>query len=73
MAFISIGYNPDKPMEDRITDIGPRHYDSIFPPVIQEQLRQMEVSRDPRARRSRPRVGNRRRRSIPSGSAAAVS
>jgi hypothetical protein len=21
-----MGYNPDKPMEDRITDIGPPHY-----------------------------------------------
>ncbi|MBU0993708.1 MAG: dissimilatory-type sulfite reductase subunit beta [Proteobacteria bacterium] len=34
MAFISSGYNPDKPMEDRITDIGPRKYDEFFPPVI---------------------------------------
>jgi sulfite reductase beta subunit len=34
MAFISSGYNPDKPMEDRITDIGPRHYDEFYPPVI---------------------------------------
>ncbi len=34
MAFISSGYNPDKPMENRITDIGPRHYEEFFPPVI---------------------------------------
>jgi len=34
MAFISSGYNPDKPMEDRITDIGPRHYAEFYPPVI---------------------------------------
>lgn len=34
MAFISSGYNPDKPMEDRITDIGPRHYEEFYPPVI---------------------------------------
>ncbi|MDY7001650.1 MAG: sulfite reductase, dissimilatory-type beta subunit, partial [Thermodesulfobacteriota bacterium] len=34
MAFISSGYNPDKPMEDRITDIGPRHYSEFYPPVI---------------------------------------
>lgn len=34
MAFISSGYNPDKPMEDRITDIGPRHFDEFYPPVI---------------------------------------
>jgi sulfite reductase beta subunit len=24
MAFISSGYNPDKPMENRISDIGPK-------------------------------------------------
>ncbi len=34
MAFISSGYNPDKPMEDRISDIGPRHYSEFLPPVI---------------------------------------
>ena len=34
MAFISSGYNPDKPMENRITDIGPKHYEEFFPPVI---------------------------------------
>jgi sulfite reductase beta subunit len=34
MAFISSGYNPDKPMEDRITDIGPRKFDEFYPPVI---------------------------------------
>jgi len=34
MAFISSGYNPDKPMEDRITDIGPRKPDEFFPPII---------------------------------------
>ncbi|PIE70819.1 MAG: dissimilatory-type sulfite reductase subunit beta [Deltaproteobacteria bacterium] len=36
MAFISSGYNPDKPMENRITDIGPRHYEEFYPPVIKE-------------------------------------
>jgi sulfite reductase beta subunit len=36
MAFISSGYNPDKPMENRITDIGPRHYEDFYPPVIKE-------------------------------------
>jgi len=36
MAFISSGYNPKKPMEDRITDIGPRHYEEFFPPVIKK-------------------------------------
>jgi sulfite reductase beta subunit len=34
MAFISSGYNPEKPMENRITDIGPRHYEDFYPPVI---------------------------------------
>jgi sulfite reductase beta subunit len=34
MAFISSGYNPEKPMEDRITDIGPKKYDEFYPPVI---------------------------------------
>jgi dissimilatory sulfite reductase beta subunit len=34
MAFVSTGYNPDKPMENRITDIGPLKYDKFYPPVI---------------------------------------
>lgn len=34
MAFISSGYNPDKPMENRITDIGPRHFEEFYPPII---------------------------------------
>ncbi len=34
MAFISSGYNPDKPMENRITDIGPREFNEFFPAVI---------------------------------------
>ncbi len=34
MSFISSGYNPDKPMENRITDIGPQHYSKFMPPVI---------------------------------------
>ncbi|MDL2314221.1 dissimilatory-type sulfite reductase subunit beta [Desulfovibrio sp. OttesenSCG-928-C14] len=34
MTFISSGYNPAKPMENRITDIGPRKYDEFYPPVI---------------------------------------
>ena len=36
MAFISSGYNPDKPMENRITDIGPRHFEEFYPPVIKK-------------------------------------
>ncbi len=38
MAFISSGYNPDKPMQDRITDIGPKHYEEFFPPVIKKNF-----------------------------------
>ena len=34
MAFISSGYDPKKPMENRITDIGPRHFEEFYPPVI---------------------------------------
>jgi len=34
MAFKSSGYNPAKPMEGRITDIGPQKYDSFFPSFI---------------------------------------
>jgi len=34
MAFISSGYNPDKPMGDRITDIGPRDFEEFYPPII---------------------------------------
>jgi sulfite reductase beta subunit len=34
MAFISSGYDPDKPMENRISNIGPRKYDEFYPPVI---------------------------------------
>ena len=29
-------YNPEKPMENRLTDLGPRHYWQYFPPIIQE-------------------------------------
>jgi sulfite reductase beta subunit len=36
MAFVSSGYNPNKPMENRITDIGPRHFEEFYPPVIKE-------------------------------------
>ncbi|MBW2318674.1 MAG: sulfite reductase, dissimilatory-type beta subunit, partial [Deltaproteobacteria bacterium] len=36
MAFISSGYNPDKPMENRITDIGPKYYEEFYPPVIKK-------------------------------------
>ncbi|OIO02840.1 MAG: sulfite reductase, dissimilatory-type beta subunit [Desulfovibrionaceae bacterium CG1_02_65_16] len=34
MAFISSGYNPEKPMQDRITDIGPQHFTKFLPPII---------------------------------------
>ncbi|MBN2139807.1 MAG: dissimilatory-type sulfite reductase subunit beta [Desulfovibrionaceae bacterium] len=36
MAFISSGYNPSKPMENRITDIGPRDFNEFLPPVIKK-------------------------------------
>jgi len=36
MAFISSGYDPENPMKDRITDIGPRKFDEFYPPVIKE-------------------------------------
>ncbi|WP_207261933.1 dissimilatory-type sulfite reductase subunit beta [Desulfovibrio sp. Huiquan2017] len=38
MAFISSGYNPAKPMEGRISDIGPRHFGEYLPPVIKENF-----------------------------------
>ena len=33
-----MGYNPAKPMEDRITDIGPPHYEQFFPAVIKDRF-----------------------------------
>ena len=38
MAFISTGYNPQKPMEGRISDIGPRKYDEFLPEVIKKNF-----------------------------------
>ncbi|PIE72816.1 MAG: dissimilatory-type sulfite reductase subunit beta [Deltaproteobacteria bacterium] len=29
-----MGYNPDKPMDGRISDLGPPHYEQFLPPVI---------------------------------------
>ncbi len=31
-----MAYNPDKPMEDRITDIGPPHFEQFYPQVIKD-------------------------------------
>ena len=31
-----MGYDPDKPMDDRITDLGPPYYAQFLPPVIKE-------------------------------------
>ncbi len=31
-----MGYDPSKPMEGRISDLGPPHYEQFFPPVIKE-------------------------------------
>ena len=28
-------FNPEKPMENRLTDLGPRHFWQYFPPIIQ--------------------------------------
>ena len=36
MAFISSGYDPEHPMKDRITDIGPRYYEEFYPPIIKK-------------------------------------
>jgi len=36
MAFVSSGYNPDKPMENRISDIGPRFFKEFLPPVLEK-------------------------------------
>lgn len=38
MAFVSSGYNPDKPMENRNSDIGPRKFDEFLPPVIKKNF-----------------------------------
>ncbi|MEW6290560.1 MAG: dissimilatory-type sulfite reductase subunit beta [Thermodesulfobacteriota bacterium] len=35
-----MGYNPDKPMEDRITDLGPPLYVDLLPPVIKKNFGQ---------------------------------
>jgi sulfite reductase beta subunit len=35
MSLAKLGYfNPDKPLENRITDTGPRHYGEYFPDII---------------------------------------
>jgi len=31
-----MGYDPENPMADRITDIGPPHYEQFFPPVVKK-------------------------------------
>ena len=31
-----MGYDPANPMADRITDIGPPHYEQFFPPVVKK-------------------------------------
>jgi sulfite reductase beta subunit len=36
MAFISSGYDPNEPMKDRISDIGPKKYEEFYPPVIKD-------------------------------------
>ena len=55
MAFISSGYNPDKPMENRISDIGPRKYDEFYPPVIAKNKGKWLYHDDSQTRRPGPR------------------
>ena len=31
-----MGYDPKNPMEGRITDLGPKYYGDMLPPVIKE-------------------------------------
>lgn len=33
-----MGYDPENPMVDRITDLGPPHYEGFFPPVIKDNF-----------------------------------
>jgi len=33
-----MGFDPENPMKDRITDIGPKNYDEFFPPVIKNNF-----------------------------------
>jgi sulfite reductase beta subunit len=33
-----MGFDPNEPMKDRITDIGPRKYDDFFPPIIKNNF-----------------------------------
>ena len=33
-----MAYNPDKPMEDRISDLGPPHFGDFLPPVIKKNF-----------------------------------
>ena len=40
MAFVSSGYNPEKPMEGRISDIGPRDFNEFLPPVLKNNFGQ---------------------------------
>ena len=43
-----MGYNPDKPMEGRISDLGPLHYEQFFPPVIKENKGKCRFGRQDR-------------------------
>jgi dissimilatory sulfite reductase (desulfoviridin) alpha/beta subunit len=61
MAFISSGYNPDKPMENRITDIGPQQIRRVLSAGHRQEQGQMAVSRNPQTRCPGPRGRIRRR------------
>ena len=39
-----MGYDPENPMADRITDIGPPHYSKFHPPVIAKKQGEMVVA-----------------------------
>ena len=38
-----MAYNPKNPMEDRISDIGPRHYGEFLPPMIKDDIHVKDV------------------------------
>ena len=42
-------YNPEKPMENRLTDLGPRHFWQYFPPIIQNNYGKWKDRRSKRA------------------------
>ena len=37
-------YDPENPMKDRITDIGPPHYEKHLPPIVKKNKKYIEHS-----------------------------